>query len=592
MPHQQIVRAARRGHRIRLAALAAAAALGAVTPPSPTRADNWPGFRGADGQSVSADKGLPVEWDADRNVRWRVKLPGPSNGSPIVWGDRVFINQAEKGGRRTVMCFNRADGTLRWQEGVTYAEPEQTHPQNPPASGTPATDGERVVASFGSAGVFCFDLDGKELWRRDLGKLNHIFGNAISPVIAGDLVVMNFGPGAGTRLVALNKETGEVAWEAKPPEVDPAERTMSGERMGGPAMMIAPTLSGAADADKDGVLSRDEWTGLAGTWYGQLDPDKTGALKQDAFVQGLDKVLASPMVPRGVSPGKALGATLFGKADADEDGSLTRDEWTAAFQGWFDEWGGGKGEPLDGNQVLDGFNKMFPPPPGRPGGFGGETGPGGSWSTPVVVDAGSGGRREVVVGFPNRLAAYDLKTGKQLWFSKGLADAIHQTPLYADGLLIGASGDMAGGTVIAVKPGGTGDVSESHRAWRQSRVKGAIGTGVVHEGHAYWITSDGFAVCMDARTGKRVYQKRLDAGGGSGESWSSMLLADGKIYAPNQAGDVFVLRASPKFELLATNSVDEPTNASLAASDGELFLRTNQSLWCIGGGDGSGGGGK
>jgi len=64
-------------------------------------------------------------------------------------------------------------------------------------------------------------------------------------------------------------------------------------------------------------------------------------------------------------------------------------------------------------------------------------------------------------------------------------------------------------------------------------------------------------------------------------SWSSMLLADGRIYVPNKSGDVFVLRASPKFEVLATNSVNEPTNASLAASDGELFLRTDNSLWCF-----------
>ena len=561
---------------------AAAAAVGVSTPGREARADNWPGFRGADGRSVSAEKGLPVEWDAEQNVRWRVKLPGPSNGSPAVWGDRVFIIQAGKDNRRTVMCFDRAGGKLLWQEGVAYADKEPTHPQNPPGSGTPATDGERVVASFGSAGVYCYSTDGKELWHRDLGKLNHMFGNAVSPVIAGDLVVMNFGPGEGTRLVALDKRTGDVAWEAQPPSVDPAERTMGGARMSGPGMMIAPTLSAAGDADKDGVMSREEMTGLADTWYDQLDADKAGKLDQAAFVKGLDKVLASPMIPKGMSPGKVLGPVLFKQADADEDASLARDEWKAAFGAWFDKWGGGKGEPVDGNQVLDGINAMFPAPPPQPGrgGFGGVTGPGGSWSTPVVVDAG--GRRELVVGFPNRLAAYDPKTGEPLWFSKGLTDAIHQTPLFADGLVVGASSDMAGGTMLAVRPGGSGDVTESRRVWRQARVKGAIGTGVAHGGHLYSITSDGFALCMDLKTGKRVYQKRLEGGGGSGESWSSMLLADGKIYAPNQSGDVFVIRASPKFELIATNSVDEVTNSTLAASDGELFLRTNESLWCIG----------
>ena len=140
---------------------------------------------------------------------------------------------------------------------------------------------------------------------------------------------------------------------------------------------------------------------------------------------------------------------------------------------------------------------------------------------------------------------------------------------------------MGGGSAVAVKPGGSGDVSEFNRLWHAERVKAGIGSGVVHDGHAYTISTDGFATCLYLATGKQVWQKRLEAQGDRGSSWSSMLLADGKIYVPNQSGDVFVLRAAPKFELIATNSVDEPTNASLAASDGELFLRTDEGLWCI-----------
>ncbi|HZN67876.1 MAG TPA: PQQ-binding-like beta-propeller repeat protein, partial [Tepidisphaeraceae bacterium] len=135
-------------------------------------AGNFPGFRGGDGRSVSSDRNYPVEWGPEKNVRWRVELPGRSNGSPVVWGDRVFILQpVEKENRRTLMCFNRADGKLLWQSGVTYAEKEAHHPDNPYCSGTPATDGERVYACFGSAGLYCYDFAGKEVWRRELGKL-------------------------------------------------------------------------------------------------------------------------------------------------------------------------------------------------------------------------------------------------------------------------------------------------------------------------------------------------------------------------------------------------------------------------------------
>ena len=81
--------------------------------------------------------------------------------------------------------------------------------------------------------------------------------------------------------------------------------------------------------------------------------------------------------------------------------------------------------------------------------------------------------------------------------------------------------------------------------------------------------------------GKTIWEERLQGTGARGSSWSSILLADGRIFVPNQSGDVFVLRASPTFEVLATNSVSEPTNASLAASNGDLLLRTEKSLWCF-----------
>jgi len=117
--------------------------------------------------------------------------------------------------------------------------------------------------------------------------------------------------------------------------------------------------------------------------------------------------------------------------------------------------------------------------------------------------------------------------------------------------------------------------------WKLDRVKSGMGSGVIHGGDFYTISSDGIAVCLDLSTGKTVWEERLKGPGARGTSWSSMLLAGDKIYVPNQSGDSFVLRASPKFEVLATNSVGEPTNASLAASNDELFLRTDKALWCF-----------
>ena len=185
------------------------------------------------------------------------------------------------------------------------------------------------------------------------------------------------------------------------------------------------------------------------------------------------------------------------------------------------------------------------------------------------------------MNFPNRLVAYQPDTGHQLWFSKGLGGTIYTTPLYGEATLVAMSSDMGGASAIAVKPGATGELNESQRLWRIERMKAAIGSGVIYQGHFYCISSDGIASCYDLKDGSTLWAERLKGSGSRTGSWSSVILADGKIYVPNQSGDVFVLRASPKFEVVATNSIFESTNASLAASDDDLFLRSNKGLWCL-----------
>jgi hypothetical protein len=196
---------------------------------------NWPSWRGPDGTGVTSAKNLPEKWSAKENVKWRVDLPERGNGSPIVWGDRVFVSQAISGEkRRTLMCFNRADGKMLWQSGVTYTGDEQTQRDNPYCSATPVTDGERVIVSFGSAGLYCYDFAGKEIWHREFGKMTHIFGNGSSPVLAGKACIFNFGPDEKARLIAVDKTNGNTIWEVDPPKVDAAElAAMRGARGGG-----------------------------------------------------------------------------------------------------------------------------------------------------------------------------------------------------------------------------------------------------------------------------------------------------------------------------------------------------------------------
>jgi outer membrane protein assembly factor BamB len=192
-------------------------------------AGDWPAWRGPLGTGVCDEKNLPTVWGTNQNVRWRVALPEPGNSTPIVWGDRVFVTQPV-GDRRTLMCFQRSDGKLLWQAGVTTREQEPTHKTNPYCSASPVTDGERVIASFASDGLYCFDFAGKELWRRtDLGRQIHMWGNGASPLLAGNLCILNFGPGITNYLLAVDKRTGRTVWRHDEPttygQPNPATRS-------------------------------------------------------------------------------------------------------------------------------------------------------------------------------------------------------------------------------------------------------------------------------------------------------------------------------------------------------------------------------
>jgi outer membrane protein assembly factor BamB len=184
----------------------------------PAHAENWPGWRGRTGMGQSAATDPPLTWGPTENVRWKAPLPDRGNASPAVWGDHVFLTQAtHKGAKRGVLCIDRATGKEKWATYIDYAGKEPTHDTNPFGSATCATDGERVVASLGSAGLLCLDFSGKELWRKDLGEQIHIWGNASSPVLHGGHVILWVGPGERQFLVALDKTTGDEVWRHEEP---------------------------------------------------------------------------------------------------------------------------------------------------------------------------------------------------------------------------------------------------------------------------------------------------------------------------------------------------------------------------------------
>src|SRR3954471_426178 len=192
--------------RIALIGLAVWATLASVV-----AAADWPAWRGPAGNGITQETNLPETWSQTENVTWRAPLPGPGNSSPVVLGDRVFVTCAsDKGAVRSVICFDRADGKVRWRKDTPFKGEEPTHETNPYDASTPATDGKALYVWHGSAGFFAYDLDGKELWHRDLGPFVFIWGNASSPVLLGDHVILPAGPGPRSALLAMDKNTGKT----------------------------------------------------------------------------------------------------------------------------------------------------------------------------------------------------------------------------------------------------------------------------------------------------------------------------------------------------------------------------------------------
>ena len=280
-------------------------------------AGNWPAWRGPDGTGVTRETALPLTWSATENVRWKIALPEPGNSTPAVWGERIFLTQ-NAGSRRTLMCLDRKDGRLLWQAGPEWTAAEQTHAANPFCSASPATDGERVIAWFGSAGLYSWDLAGKEEWHVDLGKQDHQWGYAGAPVIHGDLCILYFGPGPRSFLVALEKRTGKEVWRVDAPEKVTKDRTdgFAGKTGGVVGTWSVPLLVKAG--------AREELVMTFAEWMRAYDP-KTG--KELWSCDGLNPLIySSPMYGEGVLIGSGGygGSTIAVKPGGSGDVTANR----------------------------------------------------------------------------------------------------------------------------------------------------------------------------------------------------------------------------------------------------------------------------
>jgi outer membrane protein assembly factor BamB len=179
---------------------------------------------------------------------------------------------------------------------------------------------------------------------------------------------------------------------------------------------------------------------------------------------------------------------------------------------------------------------------------------------------------------PEKVKGLDPRTGEELWSCAGLSKLVYTSPLYADGIVVAMSGFH--GPALAVKLGGKGDITKD-RLWHHTKsIPQRIGSGVVVGEHVYVVEENGTPHCFELKTGKELWGPQVGQRPGA-NCWSSVVAAGDRLYVVDQHGDTHVFAARPKYELLATNGLGEHTNASIAISDGQLFIRTDKHLWCI-----------
>jgi outer membrane protein assembly factor BamB len=180
----------------------------------------WPQWRGPSAQGHVAEAKYTDTWSPASRFQWKIAIPGRGNSSPVVWGDRLFLTTARENGRRlSMLAFSRTDGRLLWETFIPQEGAEGVHEKNGYASATPATDGQRVYASFGRHGLVAIDMSGKIVWHRKFGVIDNYHGPAGSPVLYRDRIFLyqDQNPTASQTafVAAFDKATGRTLWQTQ-----------------------------------------------------------------------------------------------------------------------------------------------------------------------------------------------------------------------------------------------------------------------------------------------------------------------------------------------------------------------------------------
>ena len=310
---------------------------------SVTQAD-WPQFRGPNGSGVADNEKPPIEFGPEKNVKWKVAVPSGLS-SPIIVGDKLVITAFDNGKLYTI-AYQRADGKEAWRTEAPAEKIEHyLKGEGSPAASTCATDGKRIISYFGSCGIFCYDLNGKELWKFQMPVVSTSgdFGSGVSPILADGMVILVRDEIKNARILALDAATGSLKWEKK--RQSPTSYctpvvwdTPNGKQVAaaGHARMTGydlksgeekwtvvgmPTGCCASPVVAEGMLF------FAGSSNGGPEDQEFKMPTYDDLLKQADAVKEGVVTKEKAQ--KTFFKDFFDNFDADKDGKITREEWEA-----------------------------------------------------------------------------------------------------------------------------------------------------------------------------------------------------------------------------------------------------------------------
>lgn len=481
---------------------------------------HWNEFRGPGGTGVFESTSVPLQFQIS-DAAWSVASPA-GHSSPVLSTDLVIVTGLQDQ-RLVTIALNKSDGSVAWQAIAPDVPLEPTHQAGGPASSTPCVDDGHVYVYFGSYGLLCYDLQGNQQWSKPIPTPKSLYGMSTSPVVYEDKLLLVLDDDANlpdsqvsrSQILALDKRTGAEIWQT----ARPLHRSS----------WSTPTVW-KHDAGTELLV-------LGNNWFRSYDlADGSEKWSVSGFSR---ETIARPIVANG----RALAAAsmIGGVADEQPD---PEPFWQAILH--FDANQDGD---LERNELVPPFTFPFRPelPVDHPG-----------FGLPMPSDPAK--RNERI----DRMFASIDKNQDGRWTR--------------DEFLGNMSFDRGKPNLIAVRPGGTGDVGESHVAWSAHKGLPEIPSPLSYRGRIYMVSDGGVLTSIDQQTGQLIYRKRLPA---AGHYRSSPVATNGHIVLVSEPGMLTVVKASDDFEVVHQVDFQQPTSATPALDDSTIYVRSGNTLYAF-----------